>query len=789
MGNYVNKVIKFTVVSVFLLMLIFSYSYSEKSNNSLVKAETNSIYETKDTNLLSLRRWKLTYQNNTGPGDEDYKRVKSSTYLRTDQSAIPDRGMGNLTNDGVFMLNSEKNKYIQSGSSVYSYYPLMGVTQEVSLTVGRYYQYSFDMKLLDSWSTTNNYVSVSIFSKQVEAWDYSNILKETWFNKKKNFIAKSANEELFLTAGPAEGDYFTSEFKNIQLIDITDKALTILTDLRASVEALFTDKTQSKIKLSTTQAKIDALKSEVSDYSDLLSAADAKTASDGLAKAEKLLNNIIMSLSVVNLEDNQAKPASYTITGKTAPDAFLQFSSDIRQIPEGNLSSEVEGDQTKYQIRADQNGTFQYKLPKDTYFESGEAIRVNSMLNGKTATVKMIVKDTTPPLQPSLNPPKDRDSTFSGMAEKQSTVRVYDKADKSLIVSGTAGIDGHYALTIPEAKKPLKPYKEYYVTATDKAGNVSTNSATQLVADTIPPTAVPVKQVLTLGDPLPELSKLVTAIADNAGAENVVVEQTKSPDLSKVGYTTAEITLTDAAKNKTVVIVPIVVKDAQTALDENNLLDARDFTIPAIYYPETEEAQKKFLLESSQASAWDIIKGKNIVEQITIDKKNLVKEPGSYNIAFQVGNIKKEITVKLTAGDITFDHVPSSMSFGTPLIQSKKQLIKPTNNIKLSIMDTRFDIGDWRLMAQLTHPLKTSDGHSIEDGIVYQKKEANGEWSNQTISDRFGTEVFSNKNANTGTTTVSFHDENELILAVSPGSVYSGKAYSTQFIWTLENAP
>nr|WP_278250964.1 Ig-like domain-containing protein [Enterococcus sp. DIV0212c] len=401
----------------------------------------------------------------------------------------------------------------------------------------------------------------------------------------------------------------------------------------------------------------------------------------------------------------------------------------------------------------------------------------------------MIVKDTTPPLQPSLNPPKDRDSTFSGMAEKKSIVKVYDEADKSLIVSGEAGIDGHYALTIPEAKKPLKPYKEYYVTATDSAGNVSENSTIQLVADTTPPTADPVKQVLTLGDPLPELSTLVTAIADNAGAENVLLEQTKSPDLSKVGYTTAESTLIDAAKNKTVIIVPIVVKDAQTALDENNLLDARDFTIETVYYPETEEEQKRFLLESGQVSAWDIINGKNVVEQVTIDKTNLVKKPGSYEITYHVGKLKKEITVTLTKGDITFDHIPSSMSFGTQTIRSNKQTIRPENSINVSIIDTRFVANDWRLFTQLNQPLQTNNGELMSGGILFHKKDENGDWVKETIDEKVPTEVFSKTKATFGKTTVNFLDDKEIVLSILPGSVYSNKEYNTTIIWTLENAP
>ncbi|MFD1899058.1 Ig-like domain-containing protein [Enterococcus termitis] len=77
-----------------------------------------------------------------------------------------------------------------------------------------------------------------------------------------------------------------------------------------------------------------------------------------------------------------------------------------------------------------------------------------SMLNGKTAQFKFTVKDTVPPNQPTLDKLKDVSTTFSGSAEKDSTVKVYEESSKNVVFSGRTDTQGRYTITIPEAKEP-----------------------------------------------------------------------------------------------------------------------------------------------------------------------------------------------------------------------------------------------------------------------------------------------------------------------------------------------
>ncbi|NYE05907.1 putative cell wall-binding protein [Bacillus niacini] len=85
-----------------------------------------------------------------------------------------------------------------------------------------------------------------------------------------------------------------------------------------------------------------------------------------------------------------------------------------------------------------------------------------------STAAKVVVKDATAPEQPTVNPVTDKDTTVTGQAEVDSKVEA--KANGANIGSVTAGADGKFIVTIPVQKAGV----EVEVTATDKAGNIST---------------------------------------------------------------------------------------------------------------------------------------------------------------------------------------------------------------------------------------------------------------------------------------------------------------------------
>ncbi|EOH98442.1 hypothetical protein UAW_01038 [Enterococcus haemoperoxidus ATCC BAA-382] len=651
---------------------------------------------------------------------------------------------------------------------------------------GHYYQLSTEMQGERASKSTYalNWVSntdvdnpVSVFPTYKDIKDRSNNIIEV------RHIVKATTKEMAVTFTVDQETINNAvNYRKLSVVDLSQG----IPESNEGLEDLFTDKTHTELKLSATQAKIDKVKKSIET---ILNATTKKELSTELAKAQALLDKITMSLTIpTELVNDPKNELSHTIKGKTYPNSFIHFSGSSA-FPVGTLSSEVADDSKKYQIRADGEGNFSYSLPEGTYFKWNEKVTVTSMLRGKTTSQTRQVKDDVPPEKPKLNTIKDQAGTISGAAETGTTVTMYDKSDDTVFLTGTVGTDGQFSLVIPEVKKPLVPYKTYYVTATDAAGNISVASDDQVVADTTAPKAEAVKQALTLGEKLPAIDKMLTNITDNAGTADLTIKLTKTPDLSKTGYKTAEITLTDKAKNSLVVVVPITVKDKLTAMDSNNLLKADDFSALTIDLPETAAEQKAFILKHGAVEAWDLGKGELINDKLVYNQGSLKKEPGVYSITVKIGSLTRVFKVTLLEGSLAFDQTMDTLTFGTQTIASKEQFVPSEKKLSLSINDTRFKLNKWRLLAKVAHPLKTKDGLTSASRLIYRSYEA-GKVVDKKLNE-LNTPMYEPSKLNNGLIQVDFTKEKgkEVMLNVIPGSVQSGKEYSTQIVWTLENAP
>ncbi|QCJ44774.1 hypothetical protein FAY30_24420 [Bacillus sp. S3] len=100
----------------------------------------------------------------------------------------------------------------------------------------------------------------------------------------------------------------------------------------------------------------------------------------------------------------------------------------------------------------------------------------------------VIVKDVTSPAKPVVNEVTDKDTSVTGSAEAGSKVDV--KVNGSVISSATAGTDGKFSVTIPVQKAS----SELFISATDKAGNVSEVTSV-VVKDVTSPTKPVVNEV------------------------------------------------------------------------------------------------------------------------------------------------------------------------------------------------------------------------------------------------------------------------------------------------------
>ncbi|MEI5995558.1 toxin Cry1Ac domain D-VI-related protein [Candidatus Enterococcus mansonii] len=575
-------------------------------------------------------------------------------------------------------------------------------------------------------------------------------------------------------------------FQNLRLYDL---GVVTMDQIKPYVDDLFTDYTHTELKSSVTQAKITDVKKIVEGFT---TGDTLKTLMAEVDKAQSLLNKIAMTLTVSELGDNPAGTESHTITGKTYPKAFLSFSG-TSSIGNGQLTTGIDGDSKKYHLRADARGNFSYSLPKGEFFKKGTTINIYGMLNGKSTSQNKIVKDTTPPDKPILNAIKDTNQSITGSAEAGTTIKMYDAETNSEFLKGTVSGNGQFNISIPSLKQPLIPYKKYFVTATDTAGNVSVSSESQEVADTTPPKADPVQQIIDVGAAFPLVEQLVKNIYDNAGSgsDNLTIKLTKEPDIKQVGYKEAEVTITDKARNFTVVKVPIVVKNPETLIDDTYLLQASDLTALAIDLPDTKEKQREFIFEHAPINAWDLKNGKLVNDDIIIDYGTLTKQPGNYEITAKIGNLSKKINLTLLEGSIVFQETPQAVHFGEHSIIAEKQEIEAQDVIRLVINDQRFKTEKWRLLARTNQPFTTETG--IESGmtLAYRSYDINNNCKDTSINELGSTLIYESKNAQDRLVQLDFSKEKqqELILKVQPGSVRSNVEYSTKILWTIENGP
>ncbi|MFP7298691.1 Ig-like domain-containing protein [Neobacillus niacini] len=182
---------------------------------------------------------------------------------------------------------------------------------------------------------------------------------------------------------------------------------------------------------------------------------------------------------VVKDQTPSEKPTVNDVTDK---DTSVTGKAEAGAIVEVKANGSIIGSAT-----AGSDGTFNVKIPVQ---KAGTELTITATdkAGNVSAAVKVIVKDVTPPNQPSVNQVTDKASSVSGSAEAGSKVEV--KANGSTIGSATAGSDGKFTVTIPAQKAGT----ELTVTATDKADNVSA-AVKVVVKDATPPAKPTVNEV------------------------------------------------------------------------------------------------------------------------------------------------------------------------------------------------------------------------------------------------------------------------------------------------------
>lgn len=278
-------------------------------------------------------------------------------------------------------------------------------------------------------------------------------------------------------------------------------------------------------------------------------------------------------------------------------------------------------------------------------------------MNGKETLTSTIVEDKTPPDKPILNAITDKDASFVGSAEANSSVTIYRVSDHSVLGTTKADAKGNFTLVLAASQKPLVPYLEYVAVAKDMAGNESVQSDAKTVQDTTPPSADAITQFIQVGSSFDLKAKmLVTNVRDNAGNDDDNLSYTllKKPDIEVVGKSEAVVEIADKAGNKVSVSVPVFVKDQNSSVSKEAMLQAEDFMVKARELPKDETEWDAFILKQAKARAWGVPAGNDISDNIIVTNRGGFSEKaGTYTITLRVKDVEKTIQAVVIPGTLS----------------------------------------------------------------------------------------------------------------------------------------
>ena len=214
---------------------------------------------------------------------------------------------------------------------------------------------------------------------------------------------------------------------------------------------------------------------------------------------EDLKGGETLPVTATDKDGNTSEPASTVVTDTTAPSVptVNPVTSEDKTITgtaePGSTVTVTFPDGTTATGTADADGNYVIDIPSNEDLKGGETLPVTATdKDGNTSEkASTVVKDTTAPNVPTINPVTSDDTQITGKAEPNSTVTV--TFPDGTTASATTDADGNYVIDIP-SNEDLKGGETLPVTATDKDGNTSDKAST-VVTDTTAPTAPTINPV------------------------------------------------------------------------------------------------------------------------------------------------------------------------------------------------------------------------------------------------------------------------------------------------------
>ncbi|MGX7417980.1 hypothetical protein ACWOFR_04150 [Carnobacterium gallinarum] len=217
----------------------------------------------------------------------------------------------------------------------------------------------------------------------------------------------------------------------------------------------------------------------------------------------------------------------------------------------------------------------------------------------------------------------------------------------------------------------------------DQSGNASQIQVPIKISDTTPPTGAAVQQIVTLGGLLSDDPKtFIQQAQDNAGADKLSYRFIQKPDVSKIGFSTAIVRLTDQSANYTDISVPVFTKDKETIIQNNYALRAESFEYWENELP-TIDNTDTFILTNAKAQAWNSQTGTDETAQIVVKSTDFKPNTGNYKAILDIQGTQKEIDIRVKdQKDLVDVTIPVKMLFGSADVSNNGSISSPSYKIK-----------------------------------------------------------------------------------------------------------
>lgn len=142
----------------------------------------------------------------------------------------------------------------------------------------------------------------------------------------------------------------------------------------------------------------------------------------------------------------------------------------------------------------------------------------------------------------------------------------------------------------------------------------------------------------------------------------------------------------------------------------------------------------------------------------------------------------KNVTV-VYSGELTLDFAPKTIQFSMIPFSISPVLCSRSTGLQIQVTDTRIYSSNWKLYAKINHDLKSTNGLTLTDSLVYVDNDNNiTPLSTSSIIVYTG----ESNNGTTKITTVDWPEKQGIILKIENEAVENGVQYETDIIWSIE---